>query len=270
VNNCKIVLSSIFSRALSLDLVQPNPLHRFALDPLRSRPTAAQDGDEDELDGPRFSIDEIEKFLSHLSGRDKTIVATMFYAALRPGECAALQWSDYDGVTLNIRRAVYDGVVDTPKTGHGSATAPEPLRQILDAHKGELESSGHTTASWMFPGATGAPVRLDSVAERIMKPLCPKLHIEWRGWYAMRRGATDYLLLTLGLEFDEVRAILRHDPRSRVLEKHYAALAAQRGVQKRTVVAIGKKIDAAFTQRALTEAAALQEQIRQTPAAAMS
>jgi hypothetical protein len=66
-----------------------------------------------------------------------------------------------------------------------------------------------------------------------------------------------YLLLDMSLSFDDVRAILRHDPRSKVLEKHYAAVTAKRAAQKRQVLAIGQKIDNAFAQRKAEQEALL-------------
>ena len=247
VQNAKIVLGSLFSRALNLDLVKENPIDGMKLESPRS---AQSDG----LDGPRYTYAEVQRVLAHLKGRDRALVAVFFYTALRPGEVAALSWEDYDGATLNIQRAVWNGKIDTPKTKGSAARVPviEPLRQILAEYK-------PTTAamSWMFPGATGNPIRLNRHAQRVIKPAFKKLGIEWRGWYALRRGATDYLLIEMGLEFDDVRKILRHDPKSKVLEKHYAAEAAQRGVQQREVLAIGRKIDIAFAEREAEQMAKL-------------
>jgi hypothetical protein len=81
------------------------------------------------------------------------------------------------------------------------------------------------------------------LAERKLKAACEKVGLDWRGFYAFRRGATDWMLLDLGMEFDEVRAYLRHEPKSRVLEQHYAAEASKRGVQQRTVATVAAKIE---------------------------
>jgi hypothetical protein len=81
----------------------------------------------------------------------------------------------------------------------------------------------------MFPGQTGKPIRLHAFAARVMKTGFRKSRLTVEGWYAFRRGAATYLLLDLGLDFDSVRAILQHDLKSEVLEKHYAAVQA-RGV----------------------------------------
>ena len=248
VQNCKIMLSSAFKRALALDLIEANPIHDLALEEDSSSVQT------DSLDGARYTIAEVERVLAVLKGRDRALVASMFFGALRPGEAGALTWEDYSGVTLRIKQAVWEGEVGTPKTKGSAASVPviEPLRQVLDAYK-------PTTAgmSWMFPGATGKPIRTSALGFRVMKDAFKRAGVEWRGFYALRRGATDYLLLDMQLEFDEVRTILRHDPRSKVLEKHYAAEAARRGVQQRTALAVGRKIDAAFAEREAAQIARL-------------
>jgi len=218
---------------------------------LKLHQTAAQDGE-------RYTIAEVERVLAVLKGRDRALLATMFYAALRPGEAAALAWEDYDGKGFNIHQAVWNGNLGTPKTLNSVAYVPavEPLRQILAEYK-------PTTAGllWMFPGATGNPIRLSARAHRVMIPAFKRAGVKWRGFYALRRGATDYLLVDSGLSLDDARAILRHDPRSKVLEKHYAARVAQQNVQKRAALAIGKKIDAAFAQREAEQIASAQSSV---------
>ena len=240
VQHCKIVLSSIFRRAQALTLIEVNPIHNLKLEEDRSSVQT------NSLDGPRYSITEMERVLPLAKLRDRALIGVMFYAALRPGEACALNWEDYNGVVLNISQAVWEGKVDTPKTRGSIASVPviEPLRKILMEYKA-------TTAgkSWIFPGATGKPLRTSALGHRVMKDLFKRAGVEWRGFYAFRRGATDYLLLDMQLDFDEVRTILRHDPKSTVLEKHYAAEAAKRGVQQRKALSVGKKIDAAFALR---------------------
>ncbi len=105
------------------------------------------------------------------------------------------------------------------------------------------------------------PIRLSALAHRVMIPAFKRAGVAWRGFYALRRGATDYLLVDSGLSLDDARAILRHDPRSKVLEKHYAARVAQQNVQKRAALAIGKKIDAAFAQREAEQIASTQSSV---------
>jgi integrase len=248
VQNCKIMLSSAFKRALALDLVEANPIHDLVLE----EDSDYSLGQKDSLDGPRYSIAELERVLPLLKPRERALLAAMFYAALRPGEAAALTWQAYNGVTLNITQAVWEGEVGSPKTKGSVAAVPviAPLRQILDEYKPKTAG-----LSWMFPGATGKPIRTSALGSRIMRPAFQRAGVEWRGFYALRRGATDYLLLDMQLDFDEVRTILRHDPKSKVLEKHYAAEAARRGVQQRIALAVGKKIDAAFALRVAEQVA---------------
>lgn len=245
VQNVKVVLGSIFKRVLkvfSREIVI-NPIHDLELEVNREldangEPVVRKVGSE--LDGARYSKKEFELLLCALSGKERALVATAFYAALRPGEVAALKWEDDRGSMLQIERAVWNGIVDTPKTKSSRASVPilGPLRSILDAYR-----SSTAGVEWMFPGETGNPVRLHALAERKLKAACEKVGLDWRGFYAFRRGATDWMLLDLEMEFDEVRAYLRHQPKSRVLEQHYPAEATKRSVQQRTVATVAAKIE---------------------------
>jgi integrase len=181
----------------------------------------------------------MEAGLAILTGQPKAIVAVFAFAALRPGEVASLKWEDYDGKTLSIDRAVWEGEVGTPKTRSSRASVPvvAPLRQVLDAYKANTAG-----VDWMFPGATGLPIRLSALAVRIVRPAFKKAGIKWKTWYGFRRGAGSYLL-RLGLSRAEVRSILRHDLNSKVLERHYANLEAEQAEQKRAVITVGNKIE---------------------------
>jgi integrase len=136
------------------------------------------------------------------------------------------------------------GRSDQDQGSKASVPVIAPLRQIVNEYKATTAGVG-----WMFPGQTGKPFRLHAFAARVMKPAFEKAGLQWKGWYAFRRGAATYLLLDLGLDFDSVRAILRHELKSKVLEKHYAAEQARRAAQKRVALAIGQRIDAQFAQR---------------------
>lgn len=53
--------------------------------------------------------------------RDATLVSTLAYAGLRPGEALGLRWEDVREKTLLIERAMSDGTVKATKTGQSRA-----------------------------------------------------------------------------------------------------------------------------------------------------
>src|SRR5262249_34319353 len=74
------------------------------------------------------------RILEPLDLRAAVAVALAYFAALRPAEIRGLQWSDYDGEELSIKRGVWRNVVGETKTEDSAATVPviEPLRSLLE------------------------------------------------------------------------------------------------------------------------------------------
>lgn len=60
------------------------------------------------------SLQTIQTMLSILPEPAATIVAVAAYAGLREGEIEGLEWEDYSGAELHIRRSVWEGCVTTP------------------------------------------------------------------------------------------------------------------------------------------------------------
>ena len=92
---------------------------------------------------------------------------------------------------------------------------------------------------------------------RMNKSVFQKLGIPWLGWYAFRRGAAHISVARYEPQFRRRSGDSATRPRSKVLEKHYAAVTAKRAAQKRQVLAIGQKIDTAFAQRKAEQEALL-------------
>ncbi len=117
-----------------------------------------------------LSAEEVRRLLS--GTRDDRLTALWVVAVhtgLRPGEILALTWQDVDmdARTLQVRRALSDGVVSEPKTKRSrrriglSSGAANALR---DHRKRQLEERMERGGLWqdnglVFPNATGGPMR---------------------------------------------------------------------------------------------------------------
>ena len=209
VHRCSTLLGSLFGRACDLDLIEHNPIRDFKL------PSAGLPKKK----GEAFTAAEAESILRLLTGRARVAAALAWYAGLRPEEIEGMQWGDYDGEYLHIRRAVWNGRVVTTKTDESAVSIPVmgPLREILEDWRpqtGKFES-------WIVMSDTGTPTRLANVARREVKPILAKTTIEWKGWYGFRRGAATVLSDDLNASEDQVRSILRHAEGSATARQHY-------------------------------------------------
>lgn len=165
-----------------------------------------------------YSLDEVLGMLRILESRDlraAVAVGLAYFAALRPAEIRGLQWADYDGSELNIKRGVWRNVVGETKTEDSAASVPviEPLRSLLERLKTE------SAEGFILQNAAGKPLSLDSLNLRVIAPAMEKAGIEWRGYYPGRRGISSLVTDTSKNALNST-GLLRHSTPITAL-KHY-------------------------------------------------
>ena len=136
----------------------------------------------------------------------------MAHTGLRKGECEGLLWRDYDGRTLSVERALWNGFVHETKTVASRAPIPvtPQLRAALEIHReamGEWARDGFP----IFQSEVHSPLNMANLVKRVIVPALARDASlpRWHGWHAFRRGlATN--LHALGIDDKTIQAILRH------------------------------------------------------------
>jgi integrase len=174
-----------------------------------------------------YSLDDIKTILGSLTEPSKVLMAVAAYSGLRRGEIVGLQWADYTGKAIWVRRNICFGQrgemsVELPKTESSEAPVPviAPLRKILDAWKSKADM---TEGCWIFQAgftrkqhpetlldaASLTPLSPQNALRDVIAPALEKAGIEWHGFHAFRRGlATN--LRALGVDDLTIKEILRH------------------------------------------------------------
>lgn len=198
----KSFLSAIFTYAQNEGLVSSNPVHGALL--------------PEDAAGPRetyaYDLKEINTMLGVLSGAAKAFVAIGAFSGLRLGEIQGLQWEDIADNEIAVRRAVWRGIVDEPKTTASKAAVPlvPTLEKVLEAYRTE---EGKPVVGPLFG------MELEKLAQRIVKPIVEAVGLKWHGAHALRRGiATN--LYSLGASDKIVQRVLRH-AKANVTREHY-------------------------------------------------
>jgi integrase len=179
-----------------------------------------------------YSLSEVKAIRDAIPEPARTVVLFAALSGLRKGEIAGLRWEDYTGKELTVRRSIWNGIPNEPKTKASGAAVPV-MRQLADALEAHRERMGKLAQPNLpiFQGGTGQPMNLDNLARRVIQPAIEKCGIckvseaehkpeghmfeqdknlpVWRGWHAFRRGlATN--LHALGVPDREIQALLRH------------------------------------------------------------
>jgi integrase len=189
-----------------------------------------------------YNLDEVKQILSVLDEPARTVVLTASHTGFRKGELAGLQWGDFDGKSLTVARAKWNGLTLLPKTA--ASKAPVPCTPQLAA---ALERRRESMGAWggdgfpIFQSITHTPLNLANLVTREIVPalsrckVCrkpesahkPEAHIfqrdetlpKWQGWHAFRRGLAT-TLHQLAVPDRDVQAILRHS-NIQVTQKSY-------------------------------------------------
>jgi site-specific recombinase XerD len=139
---------------------------------------------------------------------EKSLVATAALAGLRQGELRGLEWTDYTGTELVVKRSIWMSVVNPPKTRASRDSVPviPALAEILDEYR---KSMGSPETSVVFRSGDGLPICVDKVGRRVIRRALETMGLPWYGWHAFRRGLASNLY-EIGAQDKVVQRILRH------------------------------------------------------------
>jgi integrase len=206
----KSAASGVFSYAKREDYIDINPCVGTRAEGRRS-----------DFEGVAYTLKDLQFFLQKLSEPARSVIAVAGFTGLRLAEIRGLQWSDYNGKELLVRRTVWRTVEGATKTPESRAVVPviSPLKKVLDAHK---RRDG--TSLWIFSGdKKGFSLHLDNLARRVIKPA---LKGRWHGWHSFRRGLAT-ILYDLGVDPEVSSKILRHAD-STITRRFYVMLQSRK------------------------------------------
>jgi len=155
-----------------------------------------------------YDLGQVLQILDRLPLLEKSLVATAALAGLRQGELGGLEWTDYTGTELVIKRSIWMSVVNLPKTRASRDSVPviPALAEILDEYR---SSMGSPKAGVVFHFGDGLAICVDRVGRRVIRRALEAIRLPWYGWHALRRGLASNLY-EIGAPDKVVQRILRH------------------------------------------------------------
>src|SRR5713226_2656382 len=155
-----------------------------------------------------YDLYQVLQILDRLPLLEKSLVATAALAGLRQGELRGLDWTDYTGTELVIKRSIWMSVVNLPKTRASRDSVPviPALAEILDEYR---RSMGSPETGTVFHSGDGLPICVDRLGRQVIRRALEAICLRWYGWHAFRRGLASNLY-EIGAQDKVVQRILRH------------------------------------------------------------
>lgn len=143
---------------------------------------------EDEAGEPRVKAlteNELRALLAEVPDEWRLFFELLAHTGLRIGEAIALTWADVDfgQRRVNVRRRLYRGRFDAPKSRYGRRAIPlsEGLARTLWRLRGTEPSE-----ALLFTTHDGTPLDAKNLAARVLKPAAKRAGVPWVGFHTFR------------------------------------------------------------------------------------
>src|SRR3989442_13537565 len=209
LNHIRSLASGIFTHAINEGRLESNPWHDVKiLGKVRPPKGTAH-----------YTLEEAENIISALVEHvnAQLVVALSFFVCLRPSEIAAASAEPFDRASVNIRRAVVNGIVGTCKTLESVATLPLIDQVLVPLQLWRLKC-GNPIEGLVFENKNGKPMDLKDMVRRIIPPNLEAAGVEWKTLYAGRRGAGTLLIDLTNGNYAAAQELLRHKHMSTTLQ----------------------------------------------------
>lgn len=172
------VLSTVLTKAVEWSYILSNPASGVELPKLVSiRPKTI------------LTPEQAQQLLARLNVQVKTLITLAIMTGVRRGELFALRWKGFDTLksTLFVQEAVYENVIDRPKTEKSIRVIPLPLPavQLLRQWKDLAPRSG--PEDFIFARRAGGPRCHKQVMRDHVTPACKALGFAGVSWLTFRR-----------------------------------------------------------------------------------
>jgi len=132
---------------------------------------------------------DAQSLIRRLQNRPRIAVQVSLLTGMRRGELLAIRWRDFDEGkgAIHIRQAIYDHVIDSPKTADSQRTIPisdEVRVLLLDWKQKSNRNSPDDFILTTRDGKPGDPARM--LRDHI-KPICKDLGLPAATWLTFRR-----------------------------------------------------------------------------------
>lgn len=170
-------LNAIFKLAVSDGILTFNPAAELRI------PTRCKSGRTVRA----LTEEEVIQYLDALDLRERLISRLAIFEGLRPGEILALRCGAFDGEAMKIRERVYEGKLDTRKSGKPRESALSD-GTLLDLKLWRDLTASTEPDSFIFPSENPKkPVSRHNIWARRLLPRLERVKLEWATFQCLRK-----------------------------------------------------------------------------------
>jgi integrase len=178
IHHYHTVLSTVLSKAVEWKRIPSNPAFRVRLPKLK--PVREQHV---------LDYRQAQDLLKVLPIRPRIAVLLALVTGSRRGELFALRWKHFKPITkeLSIAEAIYDSVIDVPKTEKSVRAIPLPPSVVRLLSQWQLQTKYGKSEDFILAGRKGIPGDHARILRDYIKPACEDLGIPPATWLTFRR-----------------------------------------------------------------------------------
>jgi integrase len=155
----------------------------------------------------------LSAFLAVVHPKHRTLFRFLASTGLRVSEVAALQWRHVrlDGAKphVRVRRQLYRGRLQPPKSRHGRRDVPLDHRLVVELRTRRAETAWPGHEELVFANDAGGPLDKDNLRRRHLRPAAEEAGAPWAGFHTFRHTCAS-LLFERGASVVQVQRWLGH------------------------------------------------------------
>jgi len=198
---------AFLATAVAEGLIRQNPARDV---PMPHRPSV-EDAEPDEIRA--LSREQLAHFLRVVHPKHRALFRFLASTGLRVSEVAAVQWRHVrlDGAKphVRVRRQLYRGRLQPPKSRHGRRDVPLDHRLVVELRtlRGKTDWAGDDDL--VFANEAGGPIDKDNLRRRHLRPAAEEAGAPWAAFHTFRHTCAS-LLFERGASVVQVQRWLGH------------------------------------------------------------
>jgi len=193
-----------------------------------------------------LSVNEVQRLLAALTGRERTLVLLDLGTGLRRGELFGLKWkdADFEAKQLSVTRSIVNQVVGPCKTEASQKPVPLDAALLEALLTWRQQSKWREPEDWIFASRINKgrqPYRAETLMRKYIIPTAQGVGINKRiGWHTFRHTYCTFLK-AVGADIKVMQELLRHASSRVTMDTYTQAVTAAKREAQSAVVGLFQK-----------------------------